>query len=1478
MILAWAGCASKEAPGPSTAIEQGAAGQEGALARAGDEEVQAGRPETTSPGASLGPSGPEVLLGAAAQKRDFPAVAPHIAETNGLLVAIDTPYQIFQHQGSYVHVAAWQQSGEPAKGAHVYVGMAHVGNTDEHGVLAFVYPPKHPTTGQRDTLSGGQIHVVDVQDEARRGAVAFNPGVRTASFATDRIYVYTDRGVYRPGDSVRVRAIGWHLKEDYKPLEEVEIEFQLKDASGQLVGGATQTTTSFGTAALQIPVPVTAKEGLYTLNVSYKNARQSARLQVRRFEPPAVELDHTLGRFITKAQPSLTTSVTLTPTLGGQLAPGKLVLQAEARGKQVFELTKEVTTPGPHAFDVPPAKLAALKAKLSEQAFASLKLIYQQTDGTRSQVVREMRYVTNPVVAVIELDKDQYATGDEVKIVAKLRDLDGVPLRDQPVRLKIGEKTYTQTTSAQGMAVFSSVMGGTSVSATLYVADVADPVASQQLRWTKPRAMVSSLEEPVVKEAQQASVTVRFPTDVVPLERVVHMDVVDTSGAIVNAVLLPIEHTPQGWVAKGTFTSPTWGSMLLTFFALGKKDKVTLPKTAAHHHIGLMTEGQNLVVYPNRELEITLDGLPEAIAPGRPLRIQGEVRDAQGSLVESELGVTLADKRILGLKDPLEITPMDQFYDPTLRTMSTTGSKILSWPVVSRNWGGHVWDVALPPFPFLPGGPVKANAPGQPGGLGGAALQMAPSMDQEEGAMMMEDSMPAPQMEANDSSASGFGALEAQSMGRDGMSAERRSSRSQAPAPDPVQISIRTEFPDTAFWQPHLQSTGPFSTQTEVPDSMAEQEVIVVASDRQGGVGLTRHTVLVTQPLFAQAHLPDVLRAGDQLRVPLLVRNTTDRDLTASIAIKAPGLKMALATEAKEVTIKAKGQALVPLELRADTPGTHLYQISVLAPGFGDLVAGQLHVSPAGVPHTVSTSGWTAPKKPFTHTFTLPPKATGNQASLHVMMPAMTTAFAGLQQLDKIVHQSPLALTTDLASASLVLQYARKHGMSSEALTDLQGRVLQALASLQFAQAADGSFSYWRHQDHGSAYITAWAVEGMIEAQQLDFPVPQDSLKRALAWLATQVGADGLVPTGEISFWQGQTKEVQQGLSAHVFAILSRVPASQTTPALEGAMARMKAHFVKAVPAATLPPLTTAYATEALHRTGALTQQKLDPVMARLLQARDTDHWEPSWFHAWGGRIEATTAMISLMAQVDPTAYRPQMRDALRWILSTSDSWGHWHNERGTASAIRALMLAGISPKDIAGTLVVKLDGKVLKTVAIDPKDPFLSALALEHVSLGQNLPPGPHTVAVSFDGEPVAVRVEQTLWQTAQKPLDTGTFVAKKDFSGPTQSVLAPLGLKVSLTYPIGPRHAELRIARSGLVQLDQVLLANFIASSNAVVDWWADPDTLGVRIAPGTSSLTLPLHFVPTAPGSGTLPTVSLFVDGTLKGTLAPVPITLR
>ena len=59
-----------------------------------------------------------------------------------------------------------------------------------------------------------------------------------------------------------------------------------------------------------------------------------------------------------------------------------------------------------------------------------------------------------------------------------------------------------------------------------------------------------------------------------------------------------------------------------------------------------------------------------------------------------------------------------------------------------------------------------------------------------------------------------------------------------------------------------------------------------------------------------------------------------------------------------------------------------------------------------------------------------------------------------------------------------------------------------------------------------------------------------------------------------------------------------------------------------------------------------------------------------------------------------------------------------YSNERGTAAAIRALMSVGAAPREVASTVTVELDGKVIETVKVDPKDPLKSTMALAHLDL----------------------------------------------------------------------------------------------------------------------------------------------------------------
>ena len=1395
---------------------------------------------------SLGPAGGNVLIGGKAAGRKLPKVVADDSDPDGddygdhygddddddddgawtiadqkrqsklLRVAIDTPYEIFADQGTYVHVAAWRLDGTPAKAASVFVGEVEVGTTDRHGALVFLYPPK--SSKKKSAVGASSITVMDAA--GRTGSVPFDAYLRTDSFASDHVFVYTDRGVYRPGETVHVRTIAWHLERDYASLRKASLELSLISDSGHVVGGGIRDTDDYGVASMDIEVPVTTELGLYHLEVAFGRERESARLQIRDFEAPLIQIEHTLGRFITADQKGLAFDVGLAPSSGGAMGDATISVSARAGGRERAKIDRDVSGPGPHQILFSVAELAAIKSALSEGDFASLQISVRDDRGRTAKLDREMRYTANPYVAVLETDKDNYTTGDPVEIVAKVSDLDGVPQRNIALVLREdgdAGRQHKAVTDESGTAVFSFVMAAQSTVVALHIDGVDDPVAQVELWWVAPRPMTSHIRDPRIREGEKATVTVRFPTHIVPIEKVVHMDVVDTSGALVTAVLLPVTKTKDGYMATGSFSAPSWGSMLLTFFGLGRDTTMTVTK-GSYDDIGLLCEGQNLVVHPNRTLTITLDGEPDQASPGADISMRVKVQDASGTPIKASVGVAGVDRRVLTLKDPLEITPMDQFYNPELRTMSTTGSKILSWPVVSRNWGPAQVDIALPPFPFHEGGSISgygryrmsdtSNGYGYGSGSGSAGSvtkkkpQKAMDYDYADdfGGIVGGGGGGGGYYDDDDETYDGSSKPASADPPNPPGEPDNRAGRA---SPEPrATITIRTSFPDTFLWLPQIEadrSAGALVTAT-LPDAISEQELIIVASDQRGGVGVLRHRIEVTQPVYAQIDFPEVMRAGEQVDIPVIVYNNTTKADTFGLALKI-GSGAEIATS---VAVAANDLGVALIRVGAPAPGRDIgYELTVSGAGHVDKVSDTVVVTPDGVANTVTTAGVAAANAPFTTSWTVSTDSTGNEAFLSVAFPSVTTAFLGVAELDRVVSDDPLALASDLVSAVMLLEYARTHDLGSSSLEGLEDLVRAAVSSLARAQWTDGSYSFWRN-DHPSPYITAWALEGLLAAKAYGLAVSDDNIARAARYLSKSVHSDGLVGVDDVAFWEGASEAVRTGLTAEVFDVLASVPASLRDKDVQARLDQVADYFATYLAGSDIETLAAARALSGLAKMNRLDEAEARRVIEVLLTKRDRGHWEPSWFHAYAGNIEATVAVIEAMHRIDPTGFAREKRDAIAYVLSTREAWGDWHNERGTAAAIRALVAVGSPPEEIPGTVTVTVDGKAVDTITIDPADPYMSAISLNHISLGQQLSAGEHTVSVSYDGKLApAVLLGVRTWSSGARSAAAGAITAAVKAPA-TATVGAAIDVRIDVCRASAAAATAIVIAPSSLVSGD--------------------------------------------------------------------------
>ncbi|MCA9707788.1 MAG: hypothetical protein KDK70_18195, partial [Myxococcales bacterium] len=895
-------------------------------------------------------TGPRFLYGSAGSSKGRPN-AP--GRRGDLRVAIDTPYQLFGRSASYAHVAAWRPDGTPAAGARVYIDRRAVGRTDGSGTLVFRYQQPAPAEGEEDDWGLRSLFVIDGQ--RRCGAVDFSPYERTKTFATDRLFVYADRGVFQPGETVHVRAIGWTLRHDYAPLTGAAVEFLLRDEQRHTVAAAVGTTDEFGVTHVDLPVPLTAASGEYQLRVDYGDERTSTAIQVRHFERPSLGIEHTLSRFLlTTHTGPLVLDATL--HLPGSREPGRTrvrVVAHDGDGKLVASQEREVEGKGPHRFELAAEDVRQLIERSDAGRSVSISLRAEDDLGRSSEVVHPLLLTANPFEAVLEADRDQYATGDPVALVAKVRDLAGVPLRGEAIELHVdGQRTPLRTTTDDaGMGRFSLAMPEQATAVTLRRPGQATPLEQLELAWSPPSPMRTELGSPVVEERTPTTVKVHFPAGFRPAERFVHMDVTDTSGAIVGSKLLPVRVEGGQAVASGAFTSPSWGSMLLTFFALGER---TGPEGKA---VGLLTAGQSLVVQTDRELEVTLEGVPARARPGARLDVTARVRDHAGAPAKVSVGAALVDRNILRMRDPLRTTPMDRFYDPLLRTMATTGAKMLTWPVVSRNWGeDRTHDVALPPFEWNDDGEI------------GSCRLHWDERDYEAA--------------GEDEGTIGMGSMGLIGKGSGGGSGSGRG-RGRA------RITIRTRFPATSLWEPDLRGVGEVSIRGQLPDQLGEQELVVVASDEHGGVGLARKTLEIDQEIYGSAQLPATPIAGETMAVPVLVHNGSKEAQRFEVEAAVGGRR-----STASVRVAAGDDGAVSLPLRFDAVGPTTLEVTTTPQGGApaDVMAREVRVAPLGVVLPDRQSVVVHGPGPTVLEVVVPPGRRA-QAHLRVELPAVTSGF-----------------------------------------------------------------------------------------------------------------------------------------------------------------------------------------------------------------------------------------------------------------------------------------------------------------------------------------------------------------------------------------------------------------------------------------------------------------------------------------------------
>ncbi|HSP77032.1 MAG TPA: alpha-2-macroglobulin family protein, partial [Myxococcaceae bacterium] len=165
----------------------------------------------------------------------------------------------------------------------------------------------------------------------------------------------------------------------------------------------------------------------------------------------------------------------------------------------------------------------------------------------------------------------------------------------------------------------------------------------------------------------------------------------------------------------------------------------------------------------------------------------------------------------------------------------------------------------------------------------------------------------------------------------------------------------RAWFPETFLFEPLVvtDEAGEATVPVKVPDRLTRWRVLALGHSRSGAQAGVVTEFSGTLPTYVDPVLPPFLRAGDAVRLPVQVVNTTEAPVTRALKVEAEGAVRE--GGARTVTVPAAGSVVEYVTLRATRPGPVALRASL---GGTDTVVRTFEVWPTGRP-VVETRGGT---------------------------------------------------------------------------------------------------------------------------------------------------------------------------------------------------------------------------------------------------------------------------------------------------------------------------------------------------------------------------------------------------------------------------------------------------------------------------------------------------------------------------------------
>ncbi len=313
---------------------------------------------------------------------------------------------------------------------------------------------------------------------------------------------------------------------------------------------------------------------------------------------------------------------------------------------------------------------------------------------------------------------------------------------------------------------------------------------------------------------------------------------------------------------------------------------------------------------------------------------------------------------------------------------------------------------------------------------------------------------------------------------------------------------LRSRFKTTAFFLGSVLTSddGVGTATVTLPDNLTTFRVMAVAVTAGDRFGSGQSPLLVTRPLLARPSLPRFVRPGDRFTAGVVVNHRVGGTPTVEVKADATGIRLS-GRKQQRASLEAGRGREVRFDFLASEGDSAAFRFDVSGAGDRDAVRLAIPVRSASRPRTAVVAGLVQD----TAQVTLDVSPDADPARSRVTLSLGSSPLALLRGVADDLRAYPYLCTEQMSAVALPLiaLYRARVTAGAEAgdTVRLRSEARRALDLIVRRQRSDGAIGLWSATDWSSPWMTANAGEVLLEARAAGFVVPDTVIAAMVGYL-----------------------------------------------------------------------------------------------------------------------------------------------------------------------------------------------------------------------------------------------------------------------------------------------------------------------------------------------------------------------------------------